>query len=147
MNTPTQRELATILAALRRWQVRNTPRTWKEMEEYETIAREYGPALDTEEIDALCERLNIREPAKDGLAHVQPFQIAIMVNGGVVEHVVTSHPAEVRVLDNDIEAVEEDEIVTIKDGKDELEVFFGEPSYEANPERAAYLLAAGKGGS
>lgn len=55
------RELSTVLAALRLWQDRNQPgglhpRRLLDLEQ--VIATEHGPALDTEEIDELCERLN-----------------------------------------------------------------------------------------
>lgn len=55
------RELATVLAALRFWQVRNLPAgavSVGEFEAIEQIAADAGPSLDVEEIDALCERLN-----------------------------------------------------------------------------------------
>lgn len=53
------RELDTILAALRYWQDRNQPNRAERDADREAIATEHGPALDAEEIDSLCERLNL----------------------------------------------------------------------------------------
>lgn len=61
MNTLTPRQLSTVLAALRLWQDRNLPSSADlsgRIEACEATAREHGPSLDVEEIDALCLQLN-----------------------------------------------------------------------------------------
>lgn len=61
------RQLDTLLAALRRWGTRNIPSETQGLDDLhradEQLAREHGPALDTEEIDTLCELLTFEEPA------------------------------------------------------------------------------------
>lgn len=58
----TRREQDTVIAALRYWQDRNLPRRVEDARKLldleQVIATEHGPALDTEEIDRLCDRLN-----------------------------------------------------------------------------------------
>lgn len=64
----TPRELDTVLAALRFWQARNLPRTLAgQRMMMEHIAKQHGPALDAEEIDALCQRLNLGAKTDAGL--------------------------------------------------------------------------------
>ena len=56
------RELGTILAALRLFQSRTY--TWQELEKIATNDNEHT-ALDAEEIDDLCERINTEPPSSD----------------------------------------------------------------------------------
>lgn len=55
-----ERQLATILAALRLWQSRNLPRSGARDAEIEIIATngKQFPAMDAEEIDTLCDLMN-----------------------------------------------------------------------------------------
>lgn len=50
------RELATVLAALRYWQLRLTGEA--PGDDFDDIAGHYGPPLTADDIDGLCERLN-----------------------------------------------------------------------------------------
>lgn len=68
------RELDTILAALRHWQ-----RTDMDSE----IAREHGKPLDVTEIDTLCQHLNCSAPVE--FAHECPYCDNEDVEGGSVE--------------------------------------------------------------
>lgn len=51
----TDRELATVLAALRLWQAKDRGPSWDELLE---IANDARPMLNDNEIDQLCEKLN-----------------------------------------------------------------------------------------
>lgn len=61
------RELDTILAALRYWQHNNSNDISPFCRQLDEMASEHGPALDAEEIDSLCERLNLGAVALSAL--------------------------------------------------------------------------------
>lgn len=86
MNTTSDRELDTILAALRFWQARNVPRpSPSRRAAEEIIAKEHGPALDDEEIDALCQRLG--QPAQPDPRFVQLVRHCLdTLNSSDAEH-------------------------------------------------------------
>jgi hypothetical protein len=106
MNTFTDRELGTVLAALRTWQRHHarqmfTSDTRLPEDDIATVGRTLHP-LTVEEIDALCERLNTPSTAP---------VIAIALDGGVVQSVVSDDPRlqgiDVLVIDYDAEGATE----------------------------------------
>ena len=131
-----ERELATILAALRHWQ-----RVGMNSGGAEADIATNGDtvkALSGKEIDSLCERLN-----SEGLggrdADRRP-QVAIVLEGGLVQHVVASVPVSVSTIDYDTEGCDEDEVTKVPqdDGK-KADAVCGKPLVEVLPERAGEL--------
>lgn len=65
MNQFTPRELSTLLAALRMWQIRNLPAVGDQRlleVELETLAKSHGAALDEEEMQQLAAKLQSQMP-------------------------------------------------------------------------------------
>lgn len=87
------RNLATILAALRYWQREGVGSAGHEQD----IATDGGTltALSADEIDELCEAINMDEPSAPA--------VVIEINGGMVNCVRASVPMRVVVLDEDTE--------------------------------------------
>jgi hypothetical protein len=87
------RNLATVLAALRYWQREGVGSAGHE----QNIATDDGAwsAMSVEEIDELCEAINLDEP-------IAPA-VVLEINGGVVNCVRASAPMRVVVLDEDTE--------------------------------------------
>lgn len=102
-------ELATILAALRLLQEQGCP------EHLTDIATE-GFSLDpmaADEIDDLCERLNI-----GGTPHELPH-VVVALEGGLVSGVVADRPIILRTVDYDTEGADDDEISLVpQDNRD-----------------------------
>lgn len=83
----TEQETATVLAALRQRQRGDTTA------EIEDIASDNGrlDPMDSEEIDALCEKINAAEPPR----------VIVLVGGGTVEGVAANEPINCEVADED----------------------------------------------
>lgn len=98
LNDP--RALATILAALRYWQREGLASAGHEQD----IATDGGvlAALTADEIDALCEDLNVAEPEIPA--------VVVEINGGMVQCVRSSAPVRVVILDADTEGGDTDNI-------------------------------------
>lgn len=116
------RELATVLAALRYWQGQYP----LDPNDAETPLGDIATsgatleAMSDEEIDVLCERLNtssaIRKPT-----------IAVVVEGGMVTAIISDEPTQIGrvvVIDYDRDGVEDDELCPIRqdDGREELAI-------------------------
>lgn len=107
------RELAAVLAGLRHWQhfmgSTDCMRDF-EVELVREVAQNQGrcTALSVKEIEALCQRLNLSEPAR----------IAVCLEGGIVQDVVTDSPAliglTVVTIDYDAEGADEQEISHVR---------------------------------
>lgn len=106
------RELATILAALRLLQEQGCPAHLTD------IATE-GFSLDPmagDEIDDLCERFNT-----GGTPYSLPH-VVVALDGGLVSGVVADRPILLRTVDYDIEGASDDEVTLIpQDGHDPVE--------------------------
>ena len=101
------RELHTILAALRRWQRDG----WRGASDaMQTIASDGGNCepLTREEIDALCERINVSDT---------PPAVVITLSGGLVQTVeIDGQEVSAAVWDYDTEGAGPDEIETDAEG-------------------------------
>jgi len=97
------RELATVLAALRGHQRRTCP---PDLLDIATNGDRHVP-LTCEEIDGLCERLNC------GILPPQEVNIVVELDGGLVEGVVADRPTKVRVVDYDIKGANPDNLVMV----------------------------------
>ncbi|CAM4193970.1 hypothetical protein NOLU111490_12290 [Novosphingobium lubricantis] len=97
------RELATVLAALRGHQRRTCP---PDLLDIATNGGRYVP-LTSEEIDGLCERLNC------GILPPPEVNIVVELDGGLVEGVVADRPTKVRVVDYDVEGADPDNLVMV----------------------------------
>jgi hypothetical protein len=110
------RELATILAALRLLQEQGCP------DHLTDIATE-GFSLDTmadDEIDALCERLNIGDTP-----HMLPH-IVVAIDGGLVSGVVADRAVIMRTVDYDTEGAADEEVTLVpQDDRDPVEAIVG----------------------
>lgn len=141
------RELATALAALRSWQ--RTGGFAPEME----VATDGGTLkpLSSKEIDALCEKLNgpdldLSGPGAPSGASAgkgragPPPKVSIVLEGGLVSHVVSDVPVKVGTVDYDSEGADEKEISKVRqqDGRS-AEAVCGRPCVEVDPVRAAEL--------
>ena len=113
----TDRELATVIAALRYWQ------KWVPVDETPIELAEIASGdgkfecMDEAEIDALCERLNRYEP---------PF-LVVTVEGGMIGSVCTDRPDDIAVagvviVDYDTDDAESEDIIEVpQDGGDTAE--------------------------
>lgn len=140
------RELATALAALRSWQ--RTGGAGPEME-VATDGGSFEP-LSAKEIDALCEKLNgpdfdFSGGASSGASAGKgrsgpPPKISIVLEGGLVSHVVSDVPVKVGTVDYDSEGADEKEISKVRqqDGRS-AEAVCGRPCVDVDPVRAAEL--------
>ena len=87
-----ERELATVLAALRYWQRNIIPsRVDSDIHDMATGNQRLEPLSD-DEIDELCEQLNAARPVP---------RVLVVVEGGVVNAVLADQPLDVDVLDHD----------------------------------------------
>lgn len=87
-----ERELATVLAALRYWQRNIIPsRVDSDIRDMATGNQRLEPLSD-DEIDELCEQLNAARPVP---------RVLIVVEGGVANAVLADRPLDVDVLDHD----------------------------------------------
>lgn len=91
------RELATVLAAMRYWQSRDTQRTTAQYYAMVDIATDEGQhlILDDNEIDALCERLNCGSD--------KPLRVVMSMGGGCIQNMDIPKGVEVEVFDFDEE--------------------------------------------
>lgn len=104
-------ELATVLAALRYWQAKQSgkPIDIEQAAMLADIASDGGEMepLDADAIDALCERINT--------AHAP--RIAVVLEGGTVQSVVTDSPVfvglKVMVVDYDTDSIPDDETIAV----------------------------------
>jgi hypothetical protein len=98
-------ELATILAALRFYQREGQGDPSNRLDDIHVIATdgETQISLDTEGIDALCERINLAEPVR----------CLIGLEGGLITGVTSNVLLEFTVLDYDVEGCDDDEVMTI----------------------------------
>jgi len=106
MHSLDNRELGTVLAALRAWQGMGTVlaafRVWRGIgqvsQAIQEIATDGGSLepLNNEEIDALCERINGEDA---------PI-VKVRVSGGVVQNVETPEGVTVRVFDYDVDGAD-----------------------------------------
>lgn len=111
-----ERELATVLAALRMWQRGSCGTTGAQAQVLEAAHAEMDIATDGErlepllssEIDELCERFN----AQQGLPTV-----VLRVEGGAIHEVVANMPARCVILDADVEGSDRSGLKVI-DGKE-----------------------------
>jgi len=101
------RELATVLAALRGHQRRTCP---PDLVEIATNGGRYVPLTD-DEIDGLCERLNC------GTLAPQDVNVVVELDGGLVEGIVADRPIKVRVVDYDVEGADPDGLVLVPQDK------------------------------
>lgn len=97
------RELATVLAALRAHQRRTCP---PDLLDIATNGGRYVP-LTSEQIDGLCERLNC------GITSPQEVNIVVELDGGLVEGVIADRPTRVRVVDYDVEGADPDNLIMV----------------------------------
>lgn len=98
-------ELATILAALRFYQREGLGDPSNRRDDIHVIATDGDTliSLDTERIDALCERINFDEPVR----------CLIGLEGGLITGVTSNVRLEFTVLDYDVEGCDDDEVMTI----------------------------------
>lgn|GEM_PF-1896059 len=98
-------ELATILAALRFYQGEGQGDPSNRRVDIQVIATDGDTqlSLNTEGIDALCERINLDEPVR----------CLIGLEGGLITGVTSSVMLEFTVLDYDVEGCDDDEVMTI----------------------------------
>lgn len=98
------RQLATMQAALRYWQREGLLSGGHEQD----VATDGGmlTALTTEEIDDLCEELNLAEQP-------QPVVVVSMSGGAIYEAVANVPGARVILLDEDTEGADEDRLVAV----------------------------------
>ncbi len=100
-----ERERDTVLAALRMWQSRgNRPLA---LDEIATNGNEHT-SLDAEEIDELCERLNVPEE--------QPTLVAF-IEGGILHAAHANQPVELIIVDYDTDGVDSDRLSTLPNGE------------------------------
>jgi len=97
------RELATVLAALRGHQRRTCP---PDLLDIATNGGRHVP-LTGEEIDGLCERLNC------GILCPPDVNIVVELDGGLVEGVISDRPTRVRVVDYDVEGADPDDLIMV----------------------------------
>jgi len=97
--SPNDRELAAILTGLRMLQEQTCPA------HLEDIATDGGrfPPLTADEIDALCERLNV-------IVTVPEPRVVVTIAGGLVSEVHADAPVSLAILDHDVEGVDEDQV-------------------------------------
>ena len=84
-----ERELGTVLAALRRWQ-RETDRDLRGQDDIATNMGEVDPLID-HEIDELCERLNMRRKPR----------LVLEIANGVIDDAYGDTACELLVIDRD----------------------------------------------
>ncbi len=98
-------ELATILAALRFYQREGQGDPSNRRVYIHVIATDGDTqlSLNTERIDALCERINLDEPVR----------CLIGLEGGLITGVTSNVRLEFTVLDYDVEGCDDDEVMTI----------------------------------
>jgi len=98
-------ELATILAALRFYQMEGQGEPTNRSDDIHLIATDGDSqiSLDAEGIDALCERLNLDVPVR----------CLIGLEGGLVTGVTSNVLLEFTVLDYDVEGCDDDEVMTL----------------------------------
>ena len=102
-----ERELATVLAALRYWQ----SKLGKDQEPTDLDHFAEVDPLTAEEIDALCERLNT------GGSLSRKQTIWVTMEGGIIQSVDgIPEGIRVRVMDFDVEGVDENELKTTRSG-------------------------------
>jgi len=101
------RELATVLAALRGHQRRTCP---PDLLDIATNGARYVPLTD-DEIDGLCERLNC------GPLTPQDVNVVVELDGGLVEGIVADRPIKVRVVDYDVEGADPNGLVMVPQDK------------------------------
>lgn len=134
-----ERETATILAALRYWQREGLLSAGHEQE----IASDGGglKPLSAAEIDRLCEAINFGEPAA-----AKAPTIAIALEGGLIQSVVSDARIRVVSVDYDAEGADEDEISKIPQaaGEKAAAAVCGFPCSEVDPARARELYAVAK---
>lgn len=97
MKQLSQRELATVLAALRYWQAYRALMS-EPMHDIETDGGTLTPLSDTE-IDSLCESINAEQTIPTAV---------IEVNGGAIYCTRSNVPMRVVVLDEDLESSDEE---------------------------------------
>ncbi len=98
-------ELATILAALRFYQREGQGDPSNRRVAIQVIATDGDTqlSLNTEGIDALCERINLDEPVR----------CLIGLEGGLITGVTSNVRLEFTVLDYDVEGCDDNEVMTI----------------------------------
>ncbi len=101
------RELATVVAALRGHQRRTCP---PDLLDIATNGGAYVPLTD-DEIDGLCERLSC------GTLTPQDVNVVVELDGGLVEGIVADRPIKVRVVDYDVEGADPDGLVLVPQDK------------------------------
>lgn len=98
-------ELATVLFALRFLQANYDDSHITESVHFEE--EDFNP-LSVPEIDALVEKLNTEDAA-----------VAITMDGGLIQHIASSIPLKVTILDFDTDGAEEEDLITVTAQKGE----------------------------